>query len=209
MISHRIGLVLLAVILLGASGCRSISDISNSLLSLDKMEFRLAGVQQMRIAGVGMASMSKVSDLSVQDALALTTAFQRRSLPATFILNVEARNPNSGEPGKRSSPLKLTALNWRLLIDGVETISGDLDRPIEIPGSREMVTIPLSISIDLYRFFSEKGYDHVLNLAMALGGKNGSSARLQLDAKPSVEAPFGSLTYPGRITIVDTEFRQR
>jgi hypothetical protein len=209
MIPFRLGMMFIAAVLLGTAGCKSISDISTSLLSLEKMEFRLAGIQDMRLAGVGMSSVAAVSDLSIQDALALTTAFQRRSLPTTFVLNVEARNPNTGGAGKRSSPLKLTALNWRLLIDGVPTVTGDLDRPIEIPGTQDVAIIPITVSIDLYRFFAEQGYDKILNLAMALGGKQGSTARVQLDAKPSVEAPFGSLTYPGRITIVDAEFRQR
>jgi hypothetical protein len=209
MIPFRLGMMFIAAVLLGTAGCKSISDISTSLLSLEKMEFRLAGIQDMRLAGVGMSSVAAVSDLSIQDALALTTAFQRRSLPTTFVLKVEARNPNTGGAGKRSSPLKLTALNWRLIIDGVPTVAGDLDRPIEIPGTQDVAIIPITVSIDLYRFFAEQGYDKILNLAMALGGKQGSTARVQLDAKPSVEAPFGSLTYPGRITIVDAEFRQR
>ena len=209
MIPFRLGMMFIAAVLLGTAGCKSISDISTSLLSLEKMEFRLAGIRDMRLAGVGMSSVAAVSDLSIQDALALTTAFQRRSLPTTFVLNVEARNPNTGGAGKRSSPLKLTALNWRLLIDGVPTVTGDLDRPIEIPGTQDVAIIPITVSIDLYRFFAEQGYDKILNLAMALGGKQGSTARVQLDAKPSVEAPFGSLTYPGRITIVDAEFRPR
>ncbi|MFZ9869662.1 MAG: hypothetical protein ACO3I4_05660 [Candidatus Kapaibacteriota bacterium] len=209
MIPFRLGMMFIAAVLLGTAGCKSISDISTSLLSLEKMEFRLAGIQDMRLAGVGMSSVAAVSDLSIQDALALTTAFQRRSLPTTFVLKVEARNPNTGGAGKRSSPLKLTALNWRLIIDGVPTVAGDLDRPIEIPGTQDVAIIPITVSIDLYRFFAEQGYDKILNLAMALGGKQGSTARVQLDAKPSVEAPFGSLTYPGRITIVDSEFRQR
>ena len=209
MIPFRLGMMFIAAVLLGTAGCKSISDISTSLLSLEKMEFRLAGIQDMRLAGVGMSSVAAVSDLSIQDALALTTAFQRRRLPTTFVLKVEARNPNTGGAGKRSSPLKLTALNWRLIIDGVPTVAGDLDRPIEIPGTQDVAIIPITVSIDLYRFFAEQGYDKILNLAMALGGKQGSTARVQLDAKPSVEAPFGSLTYPGRITIVDSEFRQR
>lgn len=209
MIPVRIGILLVAMTLVATAGCKSISEISNSLLSLEKMEFRLAGIQQMRLAGVGVSSMSAVSDLSIQDALALTTAFQRKSLPTTFVLNVEARNPNAGGAGKRSTPLKLTSLDWRLVIDGVPTVTGDLDRPIEIPGTQDVVVIPITVSLDLYRFFAEQGYEKIVNLAMALGGKQGSTSRVQLDAKPSVEAPFGSLTYPGRISIVDTEFRQR
>ena len=207
--THGLIAALVMSVLFLSAGCRSISDISSSLVALDNLEFKLGGIQQMRVAGINISNVAPVSDLSVQDALSLTAAVQRRSLPVTFVLNVEARNPNSGGGSKRTVPLRLTGLDWKLRIDGVETVSGDLERPIEIPGSKDVVVIPLTVSLDLYRYFAEEGYDGLLKLAMALGGKQGSSARVQLDARPSVEAPFGSMAYPGRLTIIDTEFRRR
>jgi hypothetical protein len=33
------------------------------------------------------------------------------------------------------------------------------------------------------------------------------AARIAFDAQPTVTAPLGGITYPGRITIVDQEFR--
>ena len=46
-----------------------------------------------------------------------------------------------------------------------------------------------------------------MNLALALGGKNGSAARVTLKATPTIDTPLGAITYPGEISIIDKEFR--
>jgi len=198
-----LGLVVTALV----AGCANISNITNSLTSLDKLEFKLSSIESMRLAGVDVSRISDPTKLSIQDALSLTSAFQKKSLPASFTLNVDARNPNTGGGGKRSVPLTLNGFDWRLIIDDVQTISGDLARPIDIPGTTAATEIPLAVNLDLYQFFASRGYDGILNLALALGGVNGSTSKVKLDAQPSVGTPFGQMAYPNRITIVDTEFR--
>ena len=77
---------------------------------------------------------------------------------------------------------------------------------MEIPGTGQATTIPIRLSLDLYEFFGNKGYDELVGLALAIGGRSGSPSRLTLDAQPRVTTPFGEIVYPGRITIVDREF---
>jgi hypothetical protein len=192
-----------------AEGCKSISDITNSLSSLSKLEFKLKSIERMKLAGVELSKISEPSRLSITDGISLGKAFAQGSLPASFVLNVDAHNPNDGTSGKRSAALTLNKFDWRLLIDDVRTVGGDLDRPIDIPGTSANTTIPLAVNVDLYQFFKDRGYDGILNLALALGGVNGSTSRVKLDAQPSVGTPFGQMTYPGRLTIVDSEFRSK
>jgi hypothetical protein len=40
-----------------------------------------------------------------------------------------------------------------------------------------------------------------------IGGIGGSPTRLKLDAQPTVTTPLGPISYPGRLTIIDKEFR--
>lgn len=199
--------ILLTASFLLLASCASIRDITNSLASMQKMQFKIAGLTNMKLAGVDISKISDPKKLGVSDALSLAAAFSKGSLPATFTLNVDARNPNNGQAGSRSTPLTLNGFNWNLLIDGVKTISGDLERPIEIPGTSAAITIPLAVSMDLMQFYKDRGYDGIINLALALGGANGSTSTVKLDAQPTVGTPFGPLVYPGRITIVDHEFR--
>jgi hypothetical protein len=199
--------VLVLGIAIAVGSCSAIRDISNSLASLQKMQFKISGLTNMRLAGVDISKVSDPKRLSIADGLALTNAFAKNSLPATFTLNVDARNPNSGSGGTRSTTLTLNKFDWRLLLDDVRTVGGDLERPIDVPGTTSATTIPLAVNLDFIQFFKDRGYDGILNLALALGGAQGSTSKVKLDAQPTVGTPFGPLSYPGRITIVDTEFR--
>jgi len=188
-------------------GCSSLSDISSALTQLKKMEFRIASIANMKLAGVDVTRIADPSKLSITDGLALTNAFARKAMPTSFTLNVDARNPNHGQQGARNTPLTLTGFDWRLILDGKQTISGDIERPIEISGSMMQATIPLGVQMDMYSFFADRGYDGVVNLALALGGVKGSTSKVVLDAQPSVGTPIGNMKYPSRINIVDSEFR--
>jgi hypothetical protein len=202
---RSIGLALVVMFIL--AGCSQIRQITNSLSQLSNLQFKLGSVQGFRLAGVELEKVSDPKRLSIGDALSLTQAFARKSLPTSFTLNVEARNPNTGQGGTRQSAVTLTGFDWRLLVDNVKTINGNIQRPVEIPGAQQASIIPLGMNLDLYQFFADRGYDGILNLALAVGGASGSSANLKLDAQPSVSTPFGPMTYPGRLTIIDKEFR--
>ena len=136
----------------------------------------------------------------------LLAAFQKKSLPVYLTLNVAAKNPNDGAGGSTQKAALLKALAWTLKIDGKETITGDIPNPIEIPGTGQATIIPLQLSLDLYKFFGEQGYDSLLNLALAIAGQKGSTSRLTLTAVPTVSVAGLDLKYPGQLEIVDKEF---
>lgn len=202
-----LGAATLAMAAILMAGCATLGEIASVMTNLQRLKFRVAGVSGFALAGIDISNKQKVADFSVLDAFKLMKAFNDRRLPASFILNVEARNPNDGTGGSTQTVSTLTSFEWRLLIDNKPTVSGNIDKPIEIPGTGQATAIPLSISLDLVEFFKDKGYDDLLNLALALGGARSDISRISLDAQPRVSTPLGEITYPGRITIVAKEFR--
>jgi hypothetical protein len=76
---------------------------------------------------------------------------------------------------------------------------------VAVPSGGETRNIGLGVSLDLKQFFGEKGYDDIINLALAIAGQG--AAKLQLKAQPSMRTPIGSMRYPNELTIVNTEFR--
>lgn len=187
--------------------CNVIKDVSNALTNISRLQFKLENVTNFKLAGIDISNKNSISDISAMDALKLTNAFATRSFPADFVLNIGALNPNDGTKGTRSTDATITSLDYRLLIDDVPTITGDISSPITIPGTGSSITIPLRMSLDLYSFFADKGYENIVNLAMAIGGVNGSAARLKLDVKPTVRTTLGPISYPSRITVIDKEWR--
>jgi len=191
---------------LALTSCAALDQMTAALANLQRLKFKLSGVHDFRLLGIDLGGKTRITDLNALDAVKLVQSYQSRKLPVDFIVDVLAVNPNDGTGGTRQTTSTLTGLECRLLIDGQPTIVGNIEEPFEIPGTGQESVIPLRLSLDLLEFFAGKPYDDILNLALAIGGKNRSPARIALDAQPTVSTPVGPITYPGRITIVSTEF---
>lgn len=198
---YKLSIIFLSLVVLNS--CSVLKKVQDMSENLKRLQFKLDNVNNFRLAGVNLSNISSVKDLSLSDALKLTNAFSSKRFPAEFVLNVEAKNPNDGTGKTKKSSATLTAFDWKLYLDNKETIAGDIAKSIVIPGTGEAEIIPLTMSLDLYEFFGNQGYDKLINLALAIGGKNGSASNIKLDARPTVSTSLGAITYPGRINIVD------
>lgn len=196
--------VLAAVFLAGTAGCSAIKQAGESVLALQRLQFKLDGVSGGTLAGVDLSKAAEPERLSAADALRLAAARAEGTWPLSFTLDVLARNPNADGTGDR--PALLSSLAWTLKIDGKETVTGDIPEPIRIPGAGNVTTIPLRMEVDLAAFFQDKGYEDLLNLALAVAGARGTASRLTLSAVPTVSVGGIPVQYPGTIQIVNTEF---
>jgi hypothetical protein len=177
---------------------------NKTMTSRNRTRFLAAAVV---VAVLLLESCALLNETVAVLALALLRGFQEKKLPAEITLDVLVRNPNDGTGGSTKTVSTLTGLESRLLINGNPTVFGNIDSPMEIPGTGQASTVPIRFSIDLYEFFGSQGYEGLIDTALVLGGSKASAARIALDAQPTVTTPFGIITYPGRITIVDKEFR--
>lgn len=195
---------LLPVLLVAVAGCAGLRQAGSAALSLRHLEFKLDGVHPGTLAGVDLAKVTDPGSLGPLDGVRLLDALARESWPLTFTVDVAVRNPNEASAGGGLGVLQNLA--WTLELDGKETISGDIPEPLEIPAGGEVRILPLNMSLDLYRYFGDRGYDQLLNLALAVAGAEGSTSRMVLTAVPTVSVGGLPIKYPGRIRIVDTQF---
>jgi len=191
------------------AGCSIVNSIFNTLSDLQKIQFKLGTVNNFTLNNVNISNKKSISDVSVTDVLLLTQAVKNKSMPTNFTLNVLAQNPNTKNADTKQSTLDAVISNfdWILFIDDKETINGRVNTPVTIPSGGKTETIAVGMGLDLMKFFGNKGYDDIINLAMAVGGVNGSSSRLKLSIKPSVSIANIPISYPNYITVVDKEFR--
>lgn len=195
-------LVVFAATMFSLSGC----EFAQSLLELQRLQFKLKNVDNFKVNGISVQSKKNLSDFSVSDGMKLTRMYAQKKFPVDFNLNVIAKNPNQNDAASQPINATITRFDWVLLIDDKETISGGIGSPVRVPDRGGEAIIPLVMSLDLYDFFASKSYDGLINLALAIGGQNGSTSRLKLKARPGVQTPYGNIDYPGEITIVDTQF---
>jgi hypothetical protein len=190
------------ILLLTTSSC----SVYETMVNLSRLKFKLGDVNNFTVNGINISDKRSLQDFNPLEVLSLTSAISSGKLPASFILNVEAKNPNDGSGGYPKTNATLKEFPWRLEIDNVETIAGNIDAPVSVPGTGEITNIPLTMSIDLIEFFGKKGFDNLLNLALTLGGQQGSSSKLSLFATPTVSSPLGDIKYPGELKIVEQSF---
>ncbi len=184
--------------------CEALQQIQRTMVNISRCQFRLGSVSSFSLAGI---PLSGKTSYTLSDGAHLISAFSKRQLPATFTLDLVARNPNDGTGGTPKASATMTGFAWTLIIDDTMTVHGDIPTPITIPGTGQETIIPLQMKLDLVEFFGNSGYDHILNLALALGGLNRSTSRIVLRAQPTIHTDYGALTYPGEINIIDKEFR--
>jgi hypothetical protein len=181
-------------------------SVYETIVNLSRLKFKLGEVNNFRISGINLSNKKSFQDFDPLELLNLTQAISSGKLPASFTLNVEAKNPNDGTGGYSKTDATLKSFPWKLNIDQTETISGNIGSPVSVPGTGEITNIPLGMNIDLIRFFGNSGLENLVNLALALGGQEGSASRLTLFATPTVSSPLGDIKYPGELKIVDQSF---
>jgi hypothetical protein len=188
----------------------SLSQFSCSILkqieNISRLKFKLDRVGDFTLMGVNISNKSSVRDFTVFDAAQFLNGITRGTLPVSFNLYIDALNPNDGG-GYTKQDLDIVDFKWRLFIDDKETINGNISNPISVPGRGEATVFPITIKLDLYKFFHDRGYDGLVDLALKLGGLGGNAHRVRLKAKPTLKSIFGNITYPGEIEIIDREFR--
>lgn len=191
--------VLISTFIVSCSVFKQITNIS-------RLKFKLNSVSNFRLSGIDISNYTSYKEFSVLEAAQLLNSFKKSSFFVSFNLNVEAYNPNDGGGGYPRQDLDIVDFKWRLSLDGVETLSGNIDRPISVPGTGETTIFPIRIEFDLYKFFNDKGFDGLINLALKLGGKRSDLSLIVLKAKPTIQTPFGKITYPDEIKITHKEF---
>lgn len=197
--------VLLTISLLTTS-CEILQDIINTSSNLKRLQFKVDGVSNFKIGNTGISKKAEISNFGLSDIASFISNVKNKKFPVSFILNINAKNPNDGTGGAPATKSSISAMPWDLYVNETKTISGGIANSVHVPGTGESVTIPLRISFDFMEFFADKGYKDLVNLALAIGGKDGSSSKIKLKAQPVVSTPYGSIKYPGKLTIASKEW---
>jgi hypothetical protein len=186
-------------------GCSFLKDLN----SMRDVEFRIGSISSVKLGGVSVLNKKKVTDFSVGETISLASRVAEKSLPLSLTIHLEARNPNEATDNvlSNNSIATLQSLEWRLLIDEVPTIDGIVQGPIAIPAGGTSISIPISTELELFSFFEGRGYAGMAKLAFALANPGESTVSVKLDAKPTIQTFLGTMSYPGRITIIEKEFK--
>lgn len=185
------------IALVGTTGCQTLREVSN----LRKVDFSIDRVSSPTLAGVNLRDVRSYSDLGARDMLRLSSAIADGTMPLSFTLHLNARNPASNDVNAR-----LTKMDWTLLLQDRETISGTFNRETVLrPG--EPTDVPIDLRLNLVEFFDDNLRD-VVNLALSLRGEQ-AATNVKMQVRPTVRTALGPIAYPGTITVVNQDVGQR
>ncbi|WP_232797937.1 hypothetical protein [Salinibacter altiplanensis] len=180
----------LGLLAMAATGCTAFREVAN----LRKVQFSIDRVAQPRLAGVDLSRVQSYDDLRGTDVLRLGSALSDGTLPLSFTLHLNAENPSSNSVNAR-----LTQMDWTLLLEDKETVSGRFERErVLSPG--EPTEVPVDVELDLVRFFDDN-LQGLVDLAAAIRG-DALPQTLKLRVQPTVNTKVGSIQYPSPITVV-------
>lgn len=186
-------LALLLFTVIAQSGCTTLRELSN----LKDVTFQLTRATNVQLAGVSVDNIDSYQDLSAGDVARLTAALSQNELPLSFTLHVDAQNPETNSVNAR-----LTEMDWTLLLQEKETISGVFDREVVLPPG-ETKDIPVDIRLDLVRFYDEN-VRGLVDLATSVGGE-GPPTNVKLEVQPTIQTRLGPMRYPNPITVVSKD----
>ena len=173
-------------------GCQTLRQMT----ALEAVDFSIQGLHRLTLAGVELDDVRSYQDLGPSDVLTIAAAIGQGTLPLSLRLDVAAENPASNVVAAR-----MIQLDWTLLLEGRETVSGAVSDPVTIPPG-EVRSVPVDASLDLLRFFQDSGPD-LVELVLALAGQSeGEPKEIALRATPTVETAIGPITYPAPVTIL-------
>jgi hypothetical protein len=74
-------------------------SVYETIVNLSRLKFKLGDVNNFTISGINLSNKKEFQDFNPLELLNLTQAIGSGKLPASFTLNVEAKNPNDGTGG--------------------------------------------------------------------------------------------------------------
>jgi hypothetical protein len=183
-----------AFLFVGLSACATLQQMA----ALRNVEFTLDRVSDLRLAGIDLGRVDSFDDLGLGDAGRLALAVSQRRLPLDLRLHLMAENPEGN-----TTDARLVRMDWTLLLQDRETLSGVFDGNVLLPPGQP-TDVPVDISLNLVEFFEGSARD-LVELALSLSGQGGAPKNVALRATPVVDTPLGPMRYPRPITIVSRE----
>ena len=170
----------------GRPPVQSPKDIERENKSYEQVLYRLNFMDEARLGGQDILFVRQASDLTSPQQAKLQTALQSGVLPLKMLMRVYARNSSKEN-------IQLKQLDYQLLLDGKEWLSGRTGAAVEIEPST-IVTLPIEVDMNVTPAIL-KGSTPAAFVA-GLTDFTGANRRLTMVIRPSYESTAGRITQP-------------
>ena len=188
-------LIVIVLVTLGLSSCVILEQMVQ-MTNFANCDFKFASVSDVQMLGITINKDMKRDDLTIAQALLLTQSLLNKSLPVTFNVNLDVKNPNS-------IAASMSKMDYILTLNGKQVVSTTMNNSINVPAnSSNVISIP--VSTDLFELFSGESADAIVNLAFKLAGANSNPVNVGIKVKPYITIGNQQLAYPDYISLNKT-----
>jgi hypothetical protein len=180
---------------IGLASCDVLTQVAQ-MANFATCSFDFNSLNQIQMLGIDLSKGMTKDNLNITQGLALVNAISNRTLPVTFNVNLDVKNPNS-------IAASMAKMDYIISLNGKEVVSTTLNKSVNVPAnSTNVVTIP--ISTDLFQLFSGESADAIVNLAFKLAGASSNPVNIGIKVKPYITIGNQQLAYPDYISINKT-----
>jgi len=188
--------ILLLLIPIAFASC-NLQKQFTALANMTKCSYKVDNLTGMTMAGVNLQGKSSISQLNLNDAAKLASAYLGGSMPLSMTLNMAVKNPNK-------EPAAMNKLKYMLAIDGQKLTNGTISNSFAVDGNSTN-TLPIQVYVDLKQVLAGKSKEEILNLVLALSGQSQKPTKLGLSIRPTFNIAGQAIEYPNYFTVA-TEF---
>lgn len=187
----RITTWLAIVVLLATFSCKQASDLK----AFTEANYKLQGIEDLRLNGVDVTDKRTPFDFRTAEGDSLLSAFTTNNLSATttLFLEVEMQDPEVARS------MQITNLEWQLLVDGKETLTGNVDEPLNLQDG--LNELPVVSTVTLAELEGLQNYEGFSTLTTLIAKGRDVRDRLVFRIKPTIKTPVGNVTLPDYITV--------
>ena len=184
--------VMILCVALGLASCDVLTQVAQ-MANFANCTFNFDSVNNIQMLGANLSKGMTRENLNISQGLALVNAIAKKSLPVTFNVNLDVKNPNS-------IAASMAKMDYILTLNGKQVVSTTLNQAINVPAnSNNTVSIP--ITTDLFQLFSGESADAIVNLAFKLAGASSNPLNVGLKVKPYISIGNQQLAYPDYLSM--------
>lgn len=184
--------VMILCVALGLASCDVLTQVAQ-MANFANCTFNFDSVNNIQMLGANLSKGMTRENLNISQGLALVNAIAKKSLPVTFNVNLDVKNPNSIDAS-------MAKMDYILTLNGKQVVSTTLNQAVNVPAnSNNTVSIP--ITTDLFQLFSGESADAIVNLAFKLAGASSNPVNVGLKVKPYINIGNQQLAYPDYLSM--------
>ena len=187
--------LIILFVTMGLASCDVLNQVAQ-MANFANCSFDFNSLNQIQMLGIDLSKGMTSENLNVTQGLALVNAISNKTLPVSFNVNLDVKNPNS-------IAASMAKMDYIISLNGKEVVSTTLNQSVNVPAiSTNVVTIP--IRTDLFQLFSGESADAIVNLAFKLAGASSNPVKIGIKVKPYITIGNQQLAYPDYISINKT-----